>query len=55
MVLKAQVRTCEIRGKKQKKIPNHLDIEVTGPDLLRQFRKNQNFCFYAPKFTAPDL
>ena len=58
MVLKAQVRTCELRDhekKNKKDIPNPLDIEVTGPDLWFQFRKNLNFCFYSPKGTGPDL
>ena len=40
MILKAQVWTCELCGHKKKKkkkkdFPNHHDIEVTGPDLLR--------------------
>ena len=56
MVLKAQVRTCELRGHKKKKkkkdFPNPINIEVTGPDLWHQFRKYQNFCFYGPKGTV---
>ena len=45
MVVKAQVRNCELSGhdKRKKDFPNSLDIEVTGPDLWRQFLKNQNF------------
>ena len=44
MVLKAKVWTREVRGHKKKKkkkkdFPNPLIIEVTGPDLWRQFRK----------------
>ena len=35
--------------KKKIYFPNPHDIEVTGPDLRRQFRKNQNFCFYGSK------
>ena len=57
MVLKAQVRTCELRSheKKKKMISYELDIEVTGPELWCQFWKNENFCFYAPKGKGPDL
>ena len=57
MVVKAQVRTCELRGHKKKKkdFSKPLDIEVTGQDLWRQFQKNKNFCFYGPKGTGPDL
>ena len=57
MVLKIQVRTCELHGheKKKKDFHNPLDIEVTGPDLWRQFCKNQNFLFYVPKGTGLDL
>ena len=57
MVLMAQVRTYELRChyKKKKNFPNPLDIEVTGPDLWRQFRKNKNFYFYGPYDTSPDL
>ena len=59
MDIKAQVRTCELRSQKKKKkkkdFPNSLDIDVTVPDLWRQFRKNQYFCFCGPKGTCPDL
>ena len=57
MVLKAQVRVCELRGhgKKKKKFSQPLDIEVSDPDLWCQFRKSPNFCFYGPKGTGPDL
>ena len=56
MAQKAQARTCELRGhEKEKKIPNPLDIEVTGPDLWRQFRKNQNFSVYCNKDTDLDM
>ena len=57
MVLKAQVQTCELRGHKRKKkdFRNHLNIEVTDPDLWHQFRKNQNFCLYGSKITDTDL
>ena len=58
MVLKAQLRTCELRGnekKKKKRFPNPLDIEVTGLELWRQFWKNENFCLYGPKGTGLDL
>ena len=57
MVLKAQVRTCQLRyhEKNKKDLVNPLDIEVTGPDLWWQFRKNQNFCFYVPKGTGLNL
>ena len=58
IVLKAQVRTSELHGHKKKKkkgFPNPLNFEVTGPDLWRQFWKNQNFCFYGLKGTGPDL
>ena len=62
MFLKAQVRTCELSGHKKKKKKKKkkriyrilLDIEVRGPDLWRQFQKNQNFRFYGPKGTDPD-
>ena len=40
---------------KKKRFSNPLDIEVTSPYLWRQFRKNQNFCFYGSKGTFPDL
>ena len=44
MVLKAQVRTFELRSHEKKKdFPIPLDIEVTGPDLLRQFQKKKNY------------
>ena len=57
MVLKAKVHTCELRGHEKMKedFPNPLNIEVTGPDLWRQFLKNQNLCFYGHKRTGPDL
>ena len=55
MVPKAQVWTCELRGYEKKKFPQLLDIEVKSLDLWRQFRKNQNYCFYCPKGTEPDL
>ena len=46
MVLEAQVRTYDLRSHEKKKdFPNPLNIEVTGLDLWRQFRKNQNFLF----------
>ena len=46
MILKAQVRTCELCGhKKKKKFPNPLDIEVTGPDMWLEFRKIRIFVF----------
>ena len=56
MVIKAQVRTCELRGheKKKKDFPNLLDIEVTDPDLWHQFRK-KCFSFFGPKGTGLDL
>ena len=58
MVLKAQVRTCELRGhekKKKKDFPNPDDIEITGPDPWSQFRKYQFFFFYFPRVTGSDL
>ena len=57
MVLKAQVRTYELRGQEIKKedFSNTLDIEVTGPEVWHQFRKNQNFSFNGPKGTGLDL
>ena len=57
VVLKAKVWTCELRGheKIKKVFSNPLDIEVTAPDLWRQFQKNQNFSFYDSKLTGPDL
>ena len=48
MVLKVQVRTCELHCHEKKKLPNPFDIEVTGPDMWRQFQENSNFCFYGP-------
>ena len=55
MVLKAQVRNSELCShEKKKEFPNPLDIEVTGPDLWRQFRKNKIF-FYGPKATGLDM
>ena len=49
MVLNAQSRPVSFAVMKKKKdLPNPLDIEVAGPDLWRQFWKNQNFCFYGP-------
>ena len=59
IVLKSKVRTCELLGhdkKKKKKIyPTPFDIAVTGPNLWRQFRRNQKFSFYGPNGTGPDL
>ena len=57
MVLKAQVRTCELHSheKKIKDDSNNVVIEVKGVDLWRQFQKNKNFCFYGRKGTGPDL
>ena len=57
MILKAEVQRFEFRSRKKKKkhFPNSLVIEVTGPDLRRQFRKNQNLGFYGPKGTGLDL
>ena len=56
MAIKTQVQTCELRGHKKKKdFSNPLDIEVTGLKLWCQFQKNQNFCFFGPKGTGPDL
>ena len=55
MVLKAHVGTCDLRCHEKKDFPNPFDMEVTGPDLWRQFKKNESFCFYGPKGTGPDL
>ena len=57
MVLKAQVRTCELHSheRKQKDDSNPLIIEVKGVDLWRQFQKIRNFCFYGRKGTGPGL
>ena len=56
MVLKSQVHTCEFCSHEKKKdLPNPLDIEVTGKDPWRYFQKNENFSFYSPKGTGPDL
>ena len=55
MVLKARIQTCELRCHDKKHFLNPLDIEVTGPNLWRQFRKNKSFYFYGPKGTDPDL
>ena len=41
--------------KKIEDFPKPLDIEVTAPDLYRQFQKNLSFRFYGPKDTGPDL
>ena len=41
--------------KKKKDFFKPLHIEVTGPDLWHQFRKNQNFWFYGKKDTGPDM
>ena len=55
MVVKAKVQACERRDHEKKEFSNPIDIEVTGLDLWRQFWKKQNFCFYGPKGSGPDL
>ena len=44
-----------MKKKKKKDFPNPFDIEITGPDLWRQFQKNLNFSFYDLKGTGLDL